>query len=437
MNDQQRSTPQPFDDGPRSAIDPHLLPANGRPPRVYQAASDDTIDADEFIEQDQDLATSSEDAAAESQAADGPDRADAHEESDASVNQKTSELNDVTAAASSETGAERSRLDEAVERSRTIPYAAAAGQKAATSDSDTDSTSYDANRTDAAGADTARADTADADTVQADTVQWDTKAQDAHATDGEPRTNAYSGEETEVLDASDAETQADSSDRWKSQEEAQLEEERRRDDEAFESAMLGTTSTEGLIMPPQKRGNRVFALVMAVVTTIVFAIVYALVFAAARFIFTPEANILGDAYAFAATPAFYVPVAFFGVIMIIWSVLSNRAGWWSYVLVSFLLAIVAFIGHYVGIASQDVISAGAAWSTDALLQVIRMPEHLPGALIAFITARETANWIGGLIAARGRRLTRLNKGEQVEYDARVAEERELSAVTNSEPIVVK
>lgn len=423
MNDPQRSTPQPFDDGPRSDIDPHLLPASGRPPRVYQAAHDDTIDADEFIEDEQSLAS---DTQADEPSPAGADGADAHpahahpahaltaEDSQADTDQTAGAASndgatDVTEASAATDGtatgqgtSERSRLDEAVERSRTIPYAAPVPP--ATQDDATAEHATEPERN--------------------DTLEWDAKAAEANA--------ANEGAETSQL----PESETDDADRWKTPEDAQLEEERRRDDAAFESAMLGTTSTEGLIMAPHKRGNRIFALIMAVITTIVFAAVYALVFAAMRFIFTPDANILGDAWAFAGTAAFYVPVAFFAVIMIVWSVLSNRAGWWSYVLVSLLIAIVAFIGHYVGIAGQGLFGGGA-WSNQALIDAIRAPENLPGALIAFITARETANWLGGLIAARGRRLTRLNKRDQDEYDARVAEERELSSTSNPVPFEAK
>ncbi len=68
---------------------------------------------------------------------------------------------------------------------------------------------------------------------------------------------------------------------------------------------------------------------------------------------------------------------------------------------------------------------------------MRAPENLPGALIAFIAARESANWIGGLIAARGRRVTKLNKRDMDDYERRVAEERELSGAATPEPIETK
>ncbi|KAB1644712.1 hypothetical protein [Gulosibacter chungangensis] len=484
MNDQQRSTPQPFDDGPRSTVDPHLLPAVNRTQRAQAEdpapmpeaslvadttdtgdtgdlseaadtgdaghandtvqASDtrDTIDPSEFIAEEQDAGEPSPvteesastpsfeaetesvtgEAAPEIATDDTPiEEADvtlttepgsasepgrvsepgsASEPSNASNRADSNDAADVgspaaatlatdtaapetaavpEAAASESTVSEstgRSRLDEALERSRTIPYEAPVPPAA--------------EEEDAASVETAVVDT---ELVEAT--------------------------ETETHESTDAISDAD----------ALAEEERRRDDEAFEDAMLGTASTEGLIVPPTKRGNRTFALVLAVITTIVFAALYAFAFSTARFIFTPGADILGDAWAFAGTAAFYVPVAVFAVVMILWSVISNRAGWWSYILASVLLAFLAFGGHYVGIAAQDVINGGA-WSNQALFDAIRGAENLPGALIAFIAARESANWVGGLIAARGRRVIKLNQRDQADYERRVAEERELSAITS-------
>lgn len=408
MNDQQRSTPQPFDDGPRSAVDPHLLPASARqrPPQGAEQDASDTS-ASEFPEEEQLAQEQSDDLidpthftatepAQPVPASELPEGALGESESAATgatplgdePNPNLIAESDVAAApvgeetpatvvmdAGADSTPERSRLDEALERSRTIPYEAP--QPPLVSDHDT--------------------------------------------------------EETSVLDTAPETAQSETFAASSADEERRLAEERRRDDEAFEQAMIGTASTEGLIVTPQKRGNRTFALIMAVLTTVVFAALYAFAFAAARFLFTPGADILTDAWAFVGTAAFYVPVALFAIIMVIWSVISNRAGWWSYVLASLLLALVAFGGHYVGIAGQEIINGGA-WSNQALLDAIRAPENLPGALIAFIAARESSNWIGGLIAARGRRLTRLNKRDADEYERRVAEERELSGISHRESV---
>lgn len=415
MNDQQRTTPQPFDDGPRSAVDPHLLPASARQQRSQVAESDapvassaddsaesvadsttsaatsqaadtaETIDPAEFLGEDTEVnpepatvAAPIEDSVDASEAVAGADEA-----GEASTPAAAEPAADDAAANASEAVAapERSRLDEALERSRTIPYEAPVPPAA------------------------------DDETVT-ETAVLDTEY-----------TEAVEVTETVAVDEAAAA-------------EALREEERRRDDEAFEEAMLGTTSTEGLIVPPHKRGNRTFALIVAVIATIVFAGLYAFAFSAARFIFTPGADILGDAWAFAGTAAFYVPVTLFAVVMILWSVLSNRAGWWSYILASLLIALIAFAGHYVGIAGQEVINGGA-WSNQALFDAVRAPENLPGALIAFIAARESANWIGGLIAARGRRVAKLNKRDMDDYERRVAEERELSGIATPEPMEKK
>lgn len=439
MNDQQRSTPQPFDDGPRSAVDPHLLPASARQPRVPTAASDATLASsteaadstqaasvenvsDEYDTTDEHNVTGVDatggaapsdggttNAPAADVTAQEPVAADADEtaenaahEVDPAVGSASHDpdvidtegvlANDPDASTDETEGTgvttERTRLDEALERSRTIPY----------------------EKPEPATDDVAAAEVA----VDSDTTITETKVIETDETVETDTVTTADDEKSDILLAA----------------------ERRRDDEAFEEAMLGTTSTEGLIMPPSKRGNRTFALIMAVVTTVIFAALYAFLFASARFIFTPGAEILNDAWAFVGTAAFYVPVVLFAIVMILWSVLSNRAGWWSYLLASIVLAILAFGGHYVGIAGQEVVNGGA-WSVQALFDAIRAPENLPGALLAFIAARETSGWIGGLIAARGRRLTRLNKRDADEYERRVREERELSSIPSPAPAGLK
>ncbi|MGO1544973.1 MAG: hypothetical protein ACTHXA_11625 [Gulosibacter sp.] len=499
MNDQQRSTPQPFDDGPRMDVDPHLLPPAARKPRPaatgtatpesdrqdsaapeytrdHAAVHDtDAIDTSEFEHADAhagahadrgapiereipvDRGANAEapgafsasapeqpvpatdippepgeqDAvhhepevqAAESQAAD-PNyiaESDVAEEPAADASADTAVAGAAAAGAAGAAGSQ-SRLDEAVQRSRAIPYEERATRERTT---DTNESVSDVAATDTDALD-------DQDAATRDGHRHDTDADGAALVTAD----GTDADRTDRADADTAEAEDPTAVYSTVTEEELREDERRREDDEFSETMLGSTSTEGLIIPPQKRGNRTFALIGAVITTIIFAVLYALVFAGARFLVTSGADFLGDAWAFVGTAAFYVPVAFFGIVMILWSVLSNRAGWWSFILASFFLAVIAFGGHYVGLAGQEVIN-GQPWSNEHFLNLLTSPEHLPGALIAFITARESANWVGGLIAARGRRVKRLNQRDQDEYDRRVEEERKASAIANNEPIEVE
>jgi hypothetical protein len=187
-----------------------------------------------------------------------------------------------------------------------------------------------------------------------------------------------------------------------------------------------SSPTEGLLMEPDKRGNRGFAFFTALLATIVFAALYTVLFAGIRLVFNPEADLVGGMTEFIGTAPFYVPVALFLVLIVVWSLIANRAGWWSYILASLIAAGVAGAAYYVGVAFQDVVN-GQPWSNEALTAALRTPEHLPGALIAFIAANQSALWIGGIAALRGRRVKRKNAEERAEYERKVAEEREYEA----------
>jgi hypothetical protein len=191
-----------------------------------------------------------------------------------------------------------------------------------------------------------------------------------------------------------------------------------------------TSPTEGLIVEPDKRGNRGFAFFTALLATVVFGTLYAVAFAAARVIFTTGGDFVGGIFEFMGTAPFYVPVTLFGVFLIVWSLIANRAGWWSYIVASLIAAVLTGGGYYVGVAFQDVVN-GQAWSNEAFETAIRSAEHLPGALLAFIAGRESALWIGGIAALRGRSVKKRNAAERAEYERKVAEEREYEAQRTS------
>lgn len=484
MNDQQRSTPQPFDDGPRSTVDPHLLPAANRPPRVQeskpeapvevpieaptdaqpeaadstvaeavvvedaqQAGVEDTIDPTEFIAEETDARDeTASDAPLEESASTPLSETETETHTDPGAGENTPEAaNDDTPSEEADVTltTESGNASESGNSSASTEATGAAGVADTSGVTDASGTAAVTGAAGASAATLTAGDTAtEAVTERTGRSRLDEALERSRTIPYEAPVPPASEEEdstvaeTEVVEVTETETVEASGAEARDDEAALDDAERRRDDAAFDDAMLGVTSTEGLIVPPTKRGNRTFALIVAVIATVVFAALYAFAFSAARFVFTPGADILGDAWAFVGTAAFYVPVTLFAVIMIIWSVISNRAGWWSYILASVLLAIVAFGGHYVGIAGQEVINGGA-WSNQALFDAMRAAENLPGALIAFIAARESANWVGGLIAARGRRVTKLNKRDLDDYERRVAEERELSGITSPTPAEMK
>ena len=187
----------------------------------------------------------------------------------------------------------------------------------------------------------------------------------------------------------------------------------KRDADTF--APLGIHNQDGPLQRPVKRSNRGFALLMAVIATLVFAALYAGLFALARVIYAPGSVFLPTFTAFIGTAPFYVAVAVFFVALLLWSILTNRGGWISYVVAGLIIGLAAFFSYHLGVAVQTFVNTNT-WDIAPMLASLRAPEHLPGALIAFFAAREVITWLGGLVSLRGRKLRKLNAADRDEYE---------------------
>lgn len=427
MSDQYR--PQPYDDGPRTTVDPHLLPqrpaqASSRPERA-DAPAQQTADAPvENVTEASDHAATAPEAPADSTEAEA-DRPGAFAVgSNGDTSREDREGFDAPSAAP--TG--DPRLDEAVARSRSIPveddpYAAndttahtgagttaaaagvstAAGAAATRDGEDTSTRAYD-DDFDKTPWERAEDKNSEPLGMPAVAVKERTDEPDIYAdVDNDPYadTKARPAAETQTLDEPVALP-------------------------AHDPARAETSPTEGLIVEPDKRGNRGFAFFTALLATVVFGAVYAAAFAAARMIFTTGGDFVGGVMEFVATAPFYVPVVLFGIFLIVWSLIANRAGWWSYIIASLIAAVITGAGYYLGVGFQDVVN-GQPWSNETVETAVRSAEHLPGALLAFIAGRESALWIGGIASARGRRVKKRNAEARAQYDRKVAEEREYEA----------
>ncbi|WP_125106958.1 hypothetical protein [Gulosibacter massiliensis] len=394
MSDQYR--PQPYDDGPRTTVDPHLLPQ--RP--ASAASQPEQADAPKTTDAPVENPTpASEPAAVSEPVPEAP--ADAGEQpsnafavgTDGETSRETpAEGFDAPGAAP----AGDARLNEAVARSRSIPVDETGAGATLDAEPDTAARAYDA---DAYGTDAPAAESA-------------TDANVAPLAMPVGAVNDRTDEPDIYADADPATTQLD-------------------DPVPATPTEAPTTSpTEGLIVEPDKRGNRGFAFFTALLAIVVFGALYAVAFAAARMIFTTGGDFVGGIFEFIGTAPFYVPVALFGIFLIVWSLIANRAGWWSYIVASLIAAVLTGGGYYVGVAFQDVVN-GQPWSNDTFETAIRSAEHLPGALLAFIAGRESALWIGGIAALRGRSVKKRNAAERAEYERKVAEEREYEAQRTS------
>ena len=207
------------------------------------------------------------------------------------------------------------------------------------------------------------------------------------------------------------------------------------DDSTFAPLRLSAPTDSDDLAPvkPKKRGNRMFAVFVALVASVVFAALYLLAFALLRTAFNTGLDPIGEASEFAITAAFTVPVTVFAAFGVLWALIVNRAGWWAYVLGGFLAAVLVAAGYYFGAALQQHLADGLPITSiqlDEVLAKFRASEHLLTALVAAIAAREAFTWVGGIAAARGRRVSRANRRAKLSYEKRMAERAAETAEAN-------
>jgi hypothetical protein len=170
-------------------------------------------------------------------------------------------------------------------------------------------------------------------------------------------------------------------------------------------------------VPPRRKGNRGFGVLIALLSSVIFAALYALAIA------TIHAVEIGDfRFDFFGSLAFYTPVAFFFVGFVIVVLLVNRASWWGFVLGSIFVALFVYFGS-VG-TSLIVNNVFALTPTDAA-QLFSTALSSPFIIAAALLARETSMWMGALISARGRKVKARNIEANETFDresaARTAE----------------
>jgi hypothetical protein len=148
--------------------------------------------------------------------------------------------------------------------------------------------------------------------------------------------------------------------------------------------------------PPVEKSNRGFGALISLAATVVFMIVLAIVMV---IIYSVRSGALY--IDFLGQTAFYVPALFFFVGAILLTLLLNRAGWWTYVIGSLLLALFVYFGT---IATVLVINGVVFLTPDAAAEQFRLGTVSPFTIAAALVAREVMLWAGAIIASRGRKL---------------------------------
>ncbi|WP_166791626.1 hypothetical protein, partial [Cryobacterium frigoriphilum] len=171
--------------------------------------------------------------------------------------------------------------------------------------------------------------------------------------------------------------------------------------------------------PPKDRSNRGGGILIALVATLVYAVIYAAavftIVGLSSSTITETTRVFTE---FAVRPVFYVPVIFFFLGFALLVSLVNRAGWWSYVLFGFLVAVVVYVS-YVG----SVLLTVQAWtlSPTEIASVLSQQWFAPFAIAAAVIAREVPIWFGAWISRRGRGVTTRNAAARTEYERVLAE----------------
>lgn len=158
--------------------------------------------------------------------------------------------------------------------------------------------------------------------------------------------------------------------------------------------------------PPAPKGNRVLGILIGLLAAAVFATIYAAVFALLRL--AQGGSPAADLPAFLGSASFIFPIVILLVAFILWALIVNRAGWWAWILGSFLIAIAVYTGT-VGLAQ--------------LFYQVQIPWTEPALIASAVLARETSVWLGGILSARGKRLKVRNAEARAQFDREEAERR--------------
>lgn len=152
--------------------------------------------------------------------------------------------------------------------------------------------------------------------------------------------------------------------------------------------------------PPVEKSNRGFGALISLAATVVFMVVLAVVMV---IIYSVRSNALF--IDFLGQTAFYVPALFFFIGAIVLTLLLNRAGWWTYVIGSLVLALFVYFGT---IATVLVLNGVVLLTPDAAAEQFRLGTVSPFVIAAALVAREVMLWAGAIVASRGRKVKARN-----------------------------
>jgi hypothetical protein len=167
--------------------------------------------------------------------------------------------------------------------------------------------------------------------------------------------------------------------------------------------------------PPVDKSNRGFGVLIAIAASVVFIVVLVVVMAIVYGSLLGQVNL-----GFLGQTAFYVPALFFAIGLVVLVLILNRAGWWTYVIGSIVVAL--FV--YFGTIGTLLLGAGVVMQTpEVAAEQFRQGLVDPFSIASALVAREVAIWAGAIIASRGRKLKTRNAEARAEFQREQAQAR--------------
>jgi hypothetical protein len=179
-------------------------------------------------------------------------------------------------------------------------------------------------------------------------------------------------------------------------------------------------------VPPRPRGNRVVGVLLAILGAVLFAAVFAI--ASGILIDLQYGDLFGPMFgAFLGSAYFWAPGLVFLVGLVLLVLILNRAGWWTHVLGSLVLAIAV----YFGTIGALLVIGNVFHGSPQTLTFAELAVH-PFVIAAAVIAREVSIWMGLAIAARGRRVKARNVETRTAWDREQEEKKAAREATGTE-----
>lgn len=170
--------------------------------------------------------------------------------------------------------------------------------------------------------------------------------------------------------------------------------------------------------PPAPRHNRGFGVLISLLGAVTFALLF--IGVVAVMVTIAGASLDETLTQFLSSMAFWVPVAVYTVVSILFALIVNRAAWWAHVLGSLFVAALTYaISAGIILLALNVF----AMTPEEGVQQVASVFGSPWLIVALVIARETALWFGLAISARGRRVKARNADARAAFDQSVADRR--------------